>query len=90
MIVLSVGAFYWTPRHVVDSFFQCGGRFFKIHYWYLVKYCPIMSYLVESDTDGTRGTSDDTAIPIDEWVSADEFVIFLDFFYRGSVPFHYV
>jgi hypothetical protein len=49
-----------------------------------------MSYLVESDTDGTRGTSDDTAIPIDEWVSADEFVIFLDFFYRGSVPLHYV
>ena len=66
--------------------FQCGARLFKVPYWHLEKYSPVLLRLVDSDTDGTGGTSDDTAIPIDSLVSAEEFVIFLDFFYCGSVP----
>jgi hypothetical protein len=69
--------------------FQCGGRLFKVPYWHLKKYSPVLLRLDEPDTDGTRGTSNDTAIPIDDFVSAEEFVIFLDFFYRGFVPIHH-
>jgi hypothetical protein len=35
-----------------------------------------------------RGTSDEDAIPINDLVSAEEFVVFLDFFYQGFVPVH--
>ena len=48
-------------------------------------YCPILLRPAEPDTGGTGGTSDDTAIPIDDIVSAEEFVIFLDYLYRGFV-----
>ena len=68
--------------------FQCGGELFKVPYWHLEKYSPIMMLrlpVAVSYADGTRGTSDDTAIPIDGIISKGEFVIFLDFFYRGFV-----
>lgn len=68
------------------NFFQCGGRLFRIPYWHLKEYCPVLLRLAEPDAEGTRGTSDDTAIPIDDCISAEEFVMFLDFFYRGFVP----
>jgi len=73
---------------------QCGGRLFRILYWHLEKYCPALLRLAEpgsdSETDGTRGTSDDTAIPIGDNISAEEFAIFLDFFYRGFAQFHHL
>jgi len=89
MVVMSVSTPSWTPVHIVD-FFQCGGKLFKIPHWHLRKYCPILLHLAELDTDGTRGSSDDTAIPIDDHTSVEEFVIFLDFFYRGFVPDRHV
>ena len=66
--------------------FQCGGRLFKIPYWFLEKYSTVLLSLTVSDTNEARGTSDDTAIPIDDLLSKGEFVMFLDFFYRGFVP----
>ena len=66
--------------------FQCGGSLFKVPYWLLEKYSPVLFCLTVSDANEARGTSDDTAVPIDDLVSRGEFVIFLDFFYRGFVP----
>ena len=86
--VLSVSAL-WISRRIID-FLQCGRRLFRIPYWHLKKYSPVLLRLVEPDTDRTRGTSDDTAIPIDGCISAEEFVMFLDFFYRGFVLTHHV
>ncbi|KAF9642121.1 hypothetical protein BDM02DRAFT_3193870 [Thelephora ganbajun] len=71
--------YYMDGRMVVLS---CSGRLFKIPYWHLKKYCPILLHPAKHDI-GSDGSSDDTAIPIDDYVSAEEFVIFLDFFYRG-------
>lgn len=65
--------------------FQCGGELFKVPYWHLEKYSPMLLRPAESGANGTRGTSDDTAIPIDDFISKREFVIFLDLFYRGFV-----
>ena len=70
--------------------FQCGGRLFKVPHWQLKKYCPVLLRLAEPNTDGTGGTSDDTAIPIDDLVSVEELVLLLDFFYCGFVPLRYV
>lgn len=55
------------------------------------KYCPTLLPLEESDSvaDETRGTSDDTAIPIDDHVSVGEFEILLGFFYHGFAPVHH-
>ena len=65
--------------------FQCGRKLFKLPYWHLKKYSPVLLHLAGSDTDETRGTSDSTAISIDDIVSAEQFVMFLDFFYRRFV-----
>ena len=66
--------------------FQCAGKLFKVHYWHLTQCSSALLRLIDPNTDGARGTSDDTAIPIDDLVSAGEFVTFLDFIYTGFVP----
>lgn len=89
MITLSVGPFRWVFLERTLNPFQCGGKLFKVPYWHLKKYSPALLPLGEPNADETRGASDDTAIPIDDLVSAEEFVIFLDFFYNGFVPLNH-
>jgi len=72
--------YYMDGRMVILS---CDGKLFRVPYWHLEKYSSALLRLAEPNTDGTRGTSDETAIPIDDLVSVEEFVMFLDFFYRG-------
>jgi len=72
--------YYMDGRMIILS---CGGRLFKLPHWQTERFSPVLSRLTESDTDGMRGTSDDTAIPIDDFITRGEFVMFLDFFYRG-------
>jgi len=72
--------YYLDDRMVVLS---CGGRLFRVPHWHLKKYCPVLLRPAEPGTDGTRGRTDDTAISVDDLVSVEEFVILLDFFYRG-------
>jgi len=72
--------YYMDGRMIILS---CGRELFKVPYWHLEKYSPTLLRLVETGADGMQGTSDHTAIPIDGFISKGEFVMFLDFFYRG-------
>ena len=89
MIVLSVGAQLDFRRHR-PILFQCGGVLFRIPRWHLDKYYPnlLLPGKPDGNNDGVQGTSDDTAIPIGDHISAEEFTIFLNFFYRrfASAP----
>ena len=82
MVVLSVGAQLNSRIHR-SILFQCGKILFRIPRWHLNKYCP--SLLLPTKPDGT---SDDTAIPIGDRVSAEEFTIFLNFFYGRFASAH--
>jgi len=81
--------YYMDDRMIVLS---CGGTLFRIPRWHLDKYCPslLLPEKPDGNTDGAQGTSDDTAIPIGDLISAEEFSIFLDFFYssifRKEIP----
>ena len=87
MMVLSVST-QLNSQIYRSILFQCGGVLFRIPRWHINRYCPNLLPPAGPDggTDGAQGTSDNTAIPIGDHISAEEFTIFLDFFHNRFAP----